>query len=121
MSESERQELLTALQQKLVELGGAKDGLAQERSNDPLDEAQAELALNLAVRQISIDWTTRRAVLAALDRIRSGEYGTCEHCGEPIHAKRLEAVPWATLCVTCQAVAESENSEQPEEEPETIQ
>ena len=28
---------------------------------------------------------------------------TCESCGEPIAAKRLDAVPTATRCVVCQA------------------
>ncbi len=123
MSEHERQQLLAVLQQKLTDLGGGqagKESLAQERSCDPLDEAQAELNLNLAVRRLSLDWETRRAVLAAVERIRSGEYGTCEDCGDPIHPKRLEAVPWATLCVACQSMAE--NHDTPEDsEAEIVQ
>jgi RNA polymerase-binding protein DksA len=35
----------------------------------------------------------------ALARIDSGEYGTCEVCGKEIPVERLEAVPWATLCI----------------------
>jgi DnaK suppressor protein len=123
MSEHERQQLLAALEQKLIEMAGdtaGKASLAQERSCDPLDEAQAELHLNLAVRRLSLDWETRRAILSALERIRSGDYGTCEECGDPIHPKRLEAVPWATLCVACQSMAETQQI--PEDpEPETIQ
>jgi RNA polymerase-binding protein DksA len=37
----------------------------------------------------------------ALARIDSGEYGRCERCGKPIAAARLEALPYATLCITC--------------------
>lgn len=36
---------------------------------------------------------------AALGRIESGTYGTCVACGRPIGEERLEAVPWATLCI----------------------
>jgi DnaK suppressor protein len=36
---------------------------------------------------------------AALGRIESGTYGTCVACGKPIGEERLEAVPWATLCI----------------------
>ncbi len=36
---------------------------------------------------------------AALARIDGGAYGTCAVCGEPIPEERLEAVPYATLCV----------------------
>jgi len=38
---------------------------------------------------------------AALRRIDAGTYGTCENCGEPIGEERLEAMPWATLCIDC--------------------
>ena len=31
------------------------------------------------------------------------EFGCCEVCEEEIAPKRLAAVPWATLCVACQA------------------
>jgi RNA polymerase-binding protein DksA len=40
-----------------------------------------------------------RQVENALARIESGEYGRCEVCGQEIPAERLEAVPWATLCI----------------------
>jgi RNA polymerase-binding protein DksA len=36
---------------------------------------------------------------AALGRIDDGTFGTCSICGKPIGADRLEALPWATLCI----------------------
>ncbi|MDQ3379074.1 MAG: TraR/DksA C4-type zinc finger protein [Actinomycetota bacterium] len=36
---------------------------------------------------------------AALKRIEDGTYGTCVVCGKSIGVERLEAVPWATLCI----------------------
>lgn len=39
---------------------------------------------------------------AALERIRTGTYGRCEACGEPIEVARLEAVPTARRRVACQ-------------------
>ena len=38
---------------------------------------------------------------AALKRIEDGTYGICTNCGEQISAERLEALPWATLCIDC--------------------
>jgi RNA polymerase-binding protein DksA len=38
-------------------------------------------------------------IQAALARIEDGSYGTCIVCGKPIDAERLEAVPYATLCI----------------------
>jgi RNA polymerase-binding protein DksA len=40
-----------------------------------------------------------RQVEKALSRLDSGEYGRCEVCGREIPEERLEAVPWATLCI----------------------
>jgi RNA polymerase-binding protein DksA len=36
---------------------------------------------------------------AALARIEAGTYGICTRCGKPIGEERLEALPWATLCI----------------------
>ena len=35
----------------------------------------------------------------ALQRIDTGTFGVCERCGQPIDVARLEALPWATLCI----------------------
>lgn len=39
----------------------------------------------------------------ALERIKNGSYGICAICEEPIHPKRLEAIPYAKLCLACKA------------------
>ena len=38
---------------------------------------------------------------AALKRIEDGTYGICTNCGRQIPEDRLEARPWATLCIDC--------------------
>ena len=43
---------------------------------------------------------------AALRRIDDGTYGTCTNCGKPIPPERLEARPWATLCIDCKRLRE---------------
>jgi DnaK suppressor protein len=35
----------------------------------------------------------------ALEKADDGTYGTCDVCGKPIGEGRLEALPWAVLCV----------------------
>jgi RNA polymerase-binding protein DksA len=42
-----------------------------------------------------------RAIDAALERIKSDEFGVCTKCGEGIEAARLEAIPFAATCVGC--------------------
>ncbi|HZB35232.1 MAG TPA: TraR/DksA C4-type zinc finger protein [Gaiellaceae bacterium] len=41
------------------------------------------------------------AIDAALARIDAGTYGTCVNCGAEIAPERLEAMPWAMLCIDC--------------------
>lgn len=43
---------------------------------------------------------------AALKRIDDGTYGTCTNCGREIPEQRLEAYPWASLCIDCKREAE---------------
>lgn len=50
----------------------------------------------------TIDMKLLREIGDALERIEQGSYGICMDCEEPISVKRLEAVPWARYCVTCQ-------------------
>jgi DnaK suppressor protein len=38
-------------------------------------------------------------VQRALAKLEEGSYGTCDACGGPIGDARLEALPWAVLCV----------------------
>lgn len=45
------------------------------------------------------------AIDAALGRLDAGTYGRCTLCHRPIAAERLEARPWADLCIECQRAA----------------
>lgn len=65
---------------------------------------------DLAIRNYSKDWAaaaldrarrTLGEVEAALARIKAGDYGVCEVCDNSIPKARLEALPWARLCVSC--------------------
>ena len=42
-----------------------------------------------------------RDVERALAKMDAGTYGSCERCGNPIAPERLEALPWAVLCIDC--------------------
>jgi DnaK suppressor protein len=55
--------------------------------------------LALAVNEMGV--LKLRQIEAALQRLRSGTYGICEECGRRISDKRLHAIPWTEVCVTC--------------------
>ena len=50
----------------------------------------------------TLDSKLLREIAGALHRIDVDSYGVCMECEEPISPKRLDAVPWAKYCVTCQ-------------------
>ena len=114
MTGRELQVLRRRLEQKSkdrTQLHRGTNLLARERSTDYLDDAQAEVDSGLAVCVINEDWKVKNAVRSALDQMRSGKYGTCEWCHEPIQSKRLSAVPWATRCARCQTLHEAAEDE----------
>ena len=87
-------------------------GVAQVARNNPIaqhdygkdegDRANTALAREIQVDQKSRDRALLGAVLAALERINNGTFGQCLSCGQDINVKRLEALPWAQYCITCQ-------------------
>ncbi len=70
-----------------------------------LDSAQDEISSQLA--EVESRELTR--IEDALERMRNGQYGECEACGCPIPMARLQALPYAALCIECQREAEREN------------
>jgi RNA polymerase-binding protein DksA len=46
---------------------------------------------------------------AALTRIQQGKYGLCMKCGKKIPQDRLEAIPYALMCIGCKTVEERRN------------
>ena len=45
--------------------------------------------------------TNLREVERALVKFEDGTYGRCERCGKPVGDERLDAIPWALLCIDC--------------------
>jgi DnaK suppressor protein len=82
---------------------GKRDHIVIEQTADALDQTQSAAQRDLAVSLLNRGAKTYRSVESALRRIEDGTYGVCLACDEPISAKRLQAVPWAEFCLTCQA------------------
>ncbi len=67
-----------------------------------LDSAQDEISSQLA----EVESRELAYIENALERMRNGEYGLCEACEVNIPLARLQALPYATLCIGCQREAE---------------
>src|SRR5881392_3628879 len=77
-----------------------------EATQDPADMAANAYTKELLMSMSTNDRQLLESIDAALYRIEDGDYGKCDHCGDPIQEKRLEAVPWAHHCVKCQELNE---------------
>jgi RNA polymerase-binding protein DksA len=63
-------------------------------------ERERDLLLSASARQVVDE------IDEALARIKKGTYGVCKYAGRKIPLERLEAIPWANVCVDCKARAE---------------
>ena len=97
--------ILKAKQAELTKTRGL-ESIAIERSADVLEEADYKTARELPISGLNRESTVRRSVAAALYRTQDGSFGTCAHCGSEISKRRLEAVPWTSLCIRCQEAAD---------------
>ncbi len=94
--------LLEKREKVLSGLGVKFDTLARMGRVAEEDQAQITHDEFVSLQLNSLDYVQLRMVEEALDRVRSGDYGICLACEQPIPAKRLQAVPWARYCVRCQ-------------------
>jgi DnaK suppressor protein len=69
-----------------------------------LDSVQDEISSQLA----EVESRELARIETALERMRDGGYGVCESCSQNIPLARLNALPYATLCIKCQREAERE-------------
>ena len=105
-------EIVSALVARRAEISGEVAELAEpvrapgvqvqfgKRAGDHTSDAVLQMTQRVAAGELShvteeIDW--------ALAKVEAGTYGLCDGCGEPIARERLEALPWAALCVSCKA------------------
>jgi DnaK suppressor protein len=70
-------------------------------------QVQAERANTQTIQQVLEQ--DREQAERARDRKAHGAHGVCEDCGKQIGDERLEALPDATRCITCQAEWETGN------------
>jgi len=57
----------------------------------------------------SQDLKRLRMIESALTRIQQGKYGLCMKCGKKIPHERLEAIPYALMCIECKTAEEKRN------------
>jgi RNA polymerase-binding protein DksA len=87
------------IDEEIEEIGGSQDNHLAETATATLDREIDYTLEENSTRMLN-------AIDAALKRMDDGTYGTCTNCGREIPAERLEAYPWASLCIDCKRQAE---------------
>jgi DnaK suppressor protein len=107
--ERERAELITHLETMFDERPEATattgQGETEHVSNEVAHDVQALLNAGGAARLGEVD--------DALRRLDDGTYGACERCGSAIGVARLEILPHARLCLTCQTDEDARRRRRP--------
>lgn len=103
--------LLLAEQDETVQLmstlGADISSLVKARqdsnNDDEHDPEGSTLAFERSQTDALLAQSTQRLrdIGAALERLDAGTYGVCQNCGKPIASARLEARPYARMCISC--------------------
>ena len=108
------------IMQHLNELEGASETQLTQGGGDSVDLASVEITQASIQKLGNREKKLLSKIEYSLEKIESGEYGTCERCGEKISPARLEARPVAQFCIDCKTELESNerryNDKEDEEE-----
>jgi RNA polymerase-binding protein DksA len=93
-------------------MAGNKDFKEIMEDMDPKD--MADIASDDIDRKMiaalgSQDLKRLRLIDSALTRIQQGKYGLCMKCGKRIPQERLDAIPYALMCIECKTADERRN------------
>ena len=89
----------SALKKNRTEANGDLSSMPIHMADIGSDNFEQEFTLSL----METEGGTLEQIESALERIEEGNYGQCEECGVKIPKARLNAVPYATLCIKCQS------------------
>jgi len=99
----ERKRLIEELEQ-LRASGHTTD---ERREGSPFGKREEEATESFELeKRLALEHRTREQLAAvehALHKFEEGTYGLCDACGQSIDPARLEALPQASLCVSCKA------------------
>jgi DnaK suppressor protein len=99
---------LTRRSSELARTFAGRSQIAIETSADHVDNTLLAAEREYSAQALSKGMRVLREVEAARKRLRDGAYGVCLRCEEEIAPERLQAIPWASCCVSCQAAVEEQ-------------
>ena len=77
------------------------DVVLDREHDDEVAAAVENVSRDMLAATLERERRTLKEIESALTRMEKGEYGTCDRCGVAIPKARLDALPWAHLCIHC--------------------
>lgn len=93
---------LRAMTHRAMEGDSGNQQSLDGRPRDVFEQTQQDLLTRQEMREYELLTARAKMLDRALESLRRGTYGVCQSCGAQISARRLEAVPDAALCISCQ-------------------
>jgi DnaK suppressor protein len=97
------------LKQLAVENSEFQELIEDMKPKDLADIASDDIDRRILESLGSAEMRRLQLIEAALGRLRDGHYGVCMSCGKKIPKERLEAIPYAVLCIECKSSEERRN------------
>jgi RNA polymerase-binding transcription factor DksA len=88
-------------QEALRHTGGEASGGLSNAPLHPADLGTDNFEHETSLGLLELQGQTLGEVDAALERIRAGNFGRCQECGQEISRGRLEALPHTPYCIEC--------------------
>jgi RNA polymerase-binding protein DksA len=124
LSKEQLKQLRQLLITERAKLADEIKSIAKDASTSPRDASgdlsaytvhMADMAADTYDRELSMNIASSEQEILyqiddALKRLDDGSYGICQQCNQPIAMSRLKAVPYASLCISCQRSKEQQKS-----------
>jgi DnaK suppressor protein len=115
MDKKSREKYRSLLEEKrrfLLEAYSKNKSLGSEAGGSEKAADLVDMATNASTKEFlyslsNNDRELLKSVEDALSRLDDPDFGECIECEEKMSKKRLNAIPWARYCVSCQELAES--------------
>ncbi|MBI3996557.1 MAG: TraR/DksA C4-type zinc finger protein [Candidatus Omnitrophica bacterium] len=123
LSKDQAKQLRQLLITERAKLAGEIKSIAHDASTSPREASgdlsaytvhMADMAADTYERELSMNIVSSEQEILyqiddALKRLDDGSFGVCQQCTQPITMSRLKAVPYASLCISCQRVKEQKS------------
>lgn len=105
--EERRQEILSAVQEKIRDVRTEGAGTTVQGVLDAAESSEADIQDDIEFALLQMKGETLAKIDEALARLEEGTYGYCYECGREIAERRLRALPFAVRCRDCEEARET--------------